>query len=177
MIRFIELQETHLEMVMRWRIKPEVTQFMLTDVEHDLNKQLQWFLKISEDATTRYWLIEYKDIPIGIINLAGIDLSNRRCSVGYYIGEQEYRSLGAMITPYLYNYIFKDMNFHKIFGEVVDGNESALKMNLFHGFRKVGTYKDHIFKNGRFYDVMLIELLSDNWLQQKRYHRYVTTFD
>jgi UDP-4-amino-4,6-dideoxy-N-acetyl-beta-L-altrosamine N-acetyltransferase len=177
MLKFIKLREDHLEMILRWRLKPEVTQYMLTDVVYDLDKQNQWFLKISQDERIRYWVIVYQNIPIGLINLAEIDLRHRRCSVGYYIGESEYRSIGAMVTPYLYNYVFKEIKLRKIHGEVVVGNENALKMNLLHGFNKVGIYKDHIFKNDRFHDVILIELLSEDWLQRKRYKQYIETFD
>ena len=57
MIQFIKLQEEHLEMVMQWRLQPEVSQYMLTDISSDFDKQLQWFQKVSYDETCRYWII------------------------------------------------------------------------------------------------------------------------
>lgn len=177
MIRFIKLQEEHLETVMVWRGKPEVSQYLFTDVEYNMKKQHQWFRKISRDDTCRYWLISYKDIPIGLINLAAIDRINLRCSAGYYIGEIGYRQLGAMIPPYLYNYVFKEMKFRKIYGELMAENKMVLQIHKMHGFRQVGIYRDHIFKNGRFHDVILIELLSESWLKQKRYQCYITELE
>ena len=35
-----------------------------------------------------------------------IDEINGKCSAGYYIGDEAYKSLGALILPYLYNYVF-----------------------------------------------------------------------
>jgi UDP-4-amino-4,6-dideoxy-N-acetyl-beta-L-altrosamine N-acetyltransferase len=173
MIRFNRLLEEHLEMVLNWRVKPEVSQYMLTDVDYDIEEQYKWFNRISSDESLRYWLISYQNVPIGLINLAAIDRINFRCTAGYYIGALEYRQLGAMIPPYLYNYVFNEMKFRKIYGEVVAGNEKVLKMHEIHGFRQVGIYRDHILKNGRFHDVVLIELLSESWLKQKRYQRYI----
>ena len=173
MIQFIKLEKEHLETVMRWRIKPEVSQYMITDVEYKLENQCRWFERIANDSTYRYWLISYQGIFIGLINLAAIDRIHLRCSAGYYIGEMEYRQLGAMIPPYLYNYVFREMKFRKIYGEVMSENKKVLQMHKMHGFRQVGVYRDHIFKNGSFHDVVLIELLSETWLEQKRYQRYV----
>ena len=177
MIKFITLQKEHLEMVLGWRVQPEVSQYLLTEVTYDLEKQHQWFEQISKDNTYRYWVIVYQDIPIGLLNLAAVDQQNLRCSAGYYIGDLRYRQLGAMIPPYLYNYIFQEMKFRKIYGEVVAGNKNILKIHQMHGFRQVGMYKDHIFKNEQFYDIILIELLSEIWLEQKRYRQYVAAFD
>ena len=176
MIQFIKLQKEHLEMVMQWRIQPEVSQHMLTDISSDFDKQLQWFQKESCDETYRYWIIVNQDIPIGVFNLAAIDPENRCCSAGYYIGELQYRSLGAMLPPYFYNYIFNEMRFHKIYGEVVSGNENVLKMHQIHGYREVGNYRDHLYKNGQYYDVILIELLAEDWGKLKKYQRCVAEF-
>jgi len=173
MIKFFNLQEEHLEMVLRWRVKPEVSEYMFTDVNYNVEKQHQWFKRICNDDTCRYWLISYQDVPIGVINLAAIDRIHLRCSAGYYIGELGYRQLGAMIPPYLYNHVFKEMKFRKIYGEVMAENKKVLQMHKMHGFREVGIYRDHIFKNGRFHDVVLIELLSESWLKQTRYQRYI----
>lgn len=177
MIQFCKLQEEHLEKVMGWRVKPEISSNMITDVEYDMKKQHRWFNSIIKDDTCRYWVVSYRNILIGLINLAVIDGKNFRCSAGYYIGELEYRQLGAEITPYLYNYVFKEMKFRKIYGEVMWGNESILTIHKLHGFRDVGIYKDHIFKNGNYFDVVLIELLSDVWLKLKKYQSYIAEFD
>ena len=177
MIKFITLQKEHLKMVLGWRVQPEVSQYLLTEVTYDLEKQHYWFERISKDNTCRYWIIVYQNIPIGLFNLAAVDQQNLNCSAGYYIGDLRYRQLGAMIPPYLYNYVFQKMKFRKIYGEVVAGNKNILKIHQMHGFRQVGVYKDHIFKNEQFYDIILIELLSEIWLEQKRYRRYVAAFD
>ena len=177
MIKFLKLQEEHLEMVLAWRIKPEISQYLLTDVQNDMEKQYQWFDRISKDDTYRYWIIAYQDIPIGLINLSEIDSKNLRCCAGYYIGELKHRQLGAMIPPYLYNYIFQEMKFRKTYGEIFAENETIIKIHEMRGYRQVGVYRDHIFKNDQFHDIILIELLSEIWLKHKKYQSYIAIFD
>ena len=178
MLKFLKMREEHLERVLNWRIRPEIKTHMLSDVKNDLIKQKQWFQKISSSNSCKYWIISYDSTLLGVINLAGIDYNHKHCTWGYYIGETDYRGLGGIIPPYLYNYIFLKMKFKKIFGEVIKGNEEIMRLHNLHGYRYVGVYKDHIIKNNKFHDVLLVELLDEAWFNlQKKYKRYIADFE
>jgi len=176
MIRFSKLKKEHMAMVLDWRIKDEVSQFMFTRIERDLKKQIDWFRAISTNSSVAYWIIEYQCKPIGLINLADIDLVSKKCNAGYYIGELEYRQISALILPYFYNYVFKDLGFNKIYGEVIDGNQNILKIHLMHGYRLVGTFKNHVLLDGLYRDVHIVELARSEWLCMPRYDRYKAEF-
>lgn len=175
--RFVKLKRDHLDLLFRWRTSENVSRFMLTQASFDIQEHYKWFERVTKDPKFRYWVIEFNNTPIGLLNLANIDETNRHLSAGYYIGEIEYCSLGAMVTPYLYNYVFTEMKFRKIYGEVVGGNVNVLKIHAMHGFREVGTYREHLFKDGCFHDIVLIELLSEDWLQKKKFEKYVASFE
>ena len=177
MIRFIKLREEHLTQVLEWRTQADVTRFMNTDIEKDLDKQKEWFNKISISRTDKYWIIEIKGILVGLISLNDIDFVNKRASWGYYIGEEKYRLYGGIIPTYFYNYIFSKYDFHKITAEVMVGNDNVVKLNLMHGYRLVGVYKDHIFKNGSFFDMNLLELLKDDWLKAGKFKKNICEFE
>lgn len=178
MLKFAKLKEADLEQVLQWRVSPDVTRFMTTDIEYNLENQKKWFAKISKDDSARYWVIELDGKPIGVINLIEIDRTHRRCSIGYYIGDVGSRSIGFMIPPYIYNYVFNNLGMHKIYGEIIEGNDNLLKMHKIHGWRQVGIFKDHVFKYGKFSDVYIVELLSDSWKElQPKFGRFVGTFE
>jgi UDP-4-amino-4,6-dideoxy-N-acetyl-beta-L-altrosamine N-acetyltransferase len=177
MLRFTKLKESDLELVLRWRLSPEVSKFMNSDIENNLDHQRSWFSRISNDPSFKYWLIVFDNKPIGVINLMDIDLTQKRCSMGYYIGEVGSRAIGFMVPPYIYNYVFNRMKLHKMFGEALDGNDNILKMHKLHGWRHVGTYTDHVFKYEKFSNVHLLELMADQWLAlQPKYGRFVADF-
>jgi UDP-4-amino-4,6-dideoxy-N-acetyl-beta-L-altrosamine N-acetyltransferase len=169
MLKFTRLQEKHLEIVLSWRIKPEINRFMLTDVENDIEKQKIWFKNISKDQRCKYWIISYNNTVIGLINLLDIDHINKRCNIGYYIGEETYKVFAGMILPYIYNYVFYEMGFNKIYGEVIENNKAIMKIHMLHGYREVGTYENHLFRDGQFQDVIIVELMKERWdsLQKK----------
>lgn len=177
MLAFRQLTEADLEMVMTWRVSPDVTRFMVSDPEYNIDNQRRWFQKISGDKTCKYWIIQMDQTPIGVINLVDIDETHRRCSIGYYIGEAKHRSIGFMIPPYIYNYVFNVLKMHKIFGEVLAGNDNLLKMHKIHGWREVGFWKDHVYKYGSFHNVHLVELMATDWAaKSEQFGRFNMTF-
>jgi UDP-4-amino-4,6-dideoxy-N-acetyl-beta-L-altrosamine N-acetyltransferase len=175
MIRFIKVREEHLEQILKWRTDPEVNRYMMTDVEYNMDNQRKWFEKISADETKKYWMVNLGK-NIGLINLTDVDWPNRRWSWGYYIGDMESRGVGGTIPPYLYNYMFNKMHFHKVWGWVMEGND-ILKLHKIHGYRIVGTMKNHVRKNDQWYDVHVVEMLRGTWVSQRRYQRYVAEFE
>lgn len=178
MFEFIRLEECHLELVLRWRTSESVTRYMFTDIEYDLAGQKEWFNRIANSPTEKYWLIEQKGTPIGIISLNGLDYANRRTSWGFYIGEERYRMYGGLVPPYLYNFVFDHLKFHKIIAEVMEGNDNVIKMHRMHGYRDVGTYKEHVYKYGRYHDTHLLELLKEQWKTiSGKYEKYVASFN
>jgi len=177
LFKFIKLSEQYIDLVFEWRTNLEVSRFLFTNISNDIEIHKQWFNKISKDQNYKYWVIVFNDIPIGIINLASIDRNNFHVSAGYYIGDLKYRSLGAMPLPYLYNYVFQKMKFKKIFGEIIAENKNVLLIHQMHGYRKVGIYKEHIFKDDKFYDVVLVELLAETWLNQNKYKNCIADFE
>jgi UDP-4-amino-4,6-dideoxy-N-acetyl-beta-L-altrosamine N-acetyltransferase len=94
-----------------------------------MENQQRWFANISNNVQFRYWVIYYKSVPIGVVNLAEIDPINLKWNAGYYIGDEDYKSLGEVILPYLYNYIFKNLGFRKIYGSVVSNNDRILQIH------------------------------------------------
>lgn len=173
----IRLREEHLEMLLNWRTQDFVSKYMLTKVDNSMENQLKWYRSISISDQFRYWVIEYKSVKIGVVNLAEIDLVNFKCNAGYYIGDENYKSLGAIILPYLYNYIFKNLGFRKIFGSVLSDNKSILQIHNIHGYRRIGYYEKHIKKGDEFLDIILVELMADVWLSKKKYSKYLAEWE
>ncbi|MCX6126871.1 MAG: UDP-4-amino-4,6-dideoxy-N-acetyl-beta-L-altrosamine N-acetyltransferase [Proteobacteria bacterium] len=178
MLRFSKLMENDLELVLKWRTQPDVTRYMNNDIEFNMANQKLWFDRLALDASSKHWLISMDERPVGVINLAGLDFSHRRCSIGYYIGEASCRAMGFMIPPYLYNFIFNNLKLNKIYGEVLEGNGNLLKMHKLHGWRVVGVLKEHVFKYGSFHDVTVVELLAADWhTLRPKYSNFTADFE
>ena len=177
MLKFLKIQEEHLALILDWRTSPDVTRYMFTDIDPDMDAQKEWRQKIQTDETSRYWIIFYQDKLIGMVYLTDMDLSNKQCTWGYYIGEASSRMLGGIIPPYLFNHVFHEMGFSKICAEIMDGNENAIKLNEMFGFKLVDQRENQIHKYDKDHDVFAYELLSSAWDSSGRYKKFVAEFE
>jgi hypothetical protein len=174
------MREEDLQKVLDWRVKPDVAQFMLTEVAYDMVRQHRWFQRIDASPNDEYWIIESDRTPVGVLSLSEIDRANRHATWGLYLGEKMNSPVGGMIPVYFYNYVFAraDLNLHKLHGKVLENNTSMLKMHETCGYRQVGIHKDHVMRDGKFMDVHVVELLRDIWLAQgNRFARHTAEFE
>lgn len=171
MIAFVPLYEAALPQVLGWRSDAEISRYLFTDIEPDLEQQQCWFQNISSDPCCRHWLIRCNDQEIGLAYLSEIDYTNRRCSCGFYIGKKCFQRYGGVILPGIVNYVFEELEFNKIYGEVMAGNDNVIKLHEIHGYRQVGVWQQHVFKYGAWYDVHLFELLRSRWQELNSHYR------
>ncbi|OAS14501.1 UDP-4-amino-4,6-dideoxy-N-acetyl-beta-L-altrosamine N-acetyltransferase [Paenibacillus oryzisoli] len=177
-MEFLKVKEEHLEQILKWRTSEHITQYMFTDIEYSLDNQKRWFEYISCDTSSKYWIIASKGQLIGLVSLSNIDWQNLRAYWAYYIGDTKYNMVGAMIGPYVYNYAFQKLGFHKLLGEVMSHNENVKKIHLKHGCTEVGYYREHIYKSGSFYDVYIYEMLASEWIKNgEQLKRFVGSFE
>ncbi|MDH4157929.1 MAG: UDP-4-amino-4,6-dideoxy-N-acetyl-beta-L-altrosamine N-acetyltransferase [candidate division Zixibacteria bacterium] len=176
-MRFLKVQPEHLEMLMNWRTRPEVTRYMFTDIEADMESQQQWFARTASDDCFRHWVIEYRGEPIGWLALNDIDWAEKKAFTGFYIGEPGYGMVSSFVLAYLYNHAFSRMGLEKLYAAVMEGNDNMMKFHRLHGFVHVEKKEKHIEKYGRRHDVEIFELTKDSWsARRQRYGKYVAEF-
>lgn len=162
-MKWIPIEEQHLQQILDWRTSEEITQFMFTDIEYSLENQKKWLNTIRADKNGRYWLMEYRGDIIGYISITEIDWKHKRGSWNFYIGNMKYAMLAGFLGAYMYNYTFTELGLEKLIGEVMDINEGVQKLHIKQGARAVGVYKRHICKNGVWHDVHVFEMTKACW--------------
>lgn len=155
--------------LLTWRNSPEVAAYMYTDhhisqAEHD-----RWFATARTARDRRFWMIEMDDKPVGLANLAGIDLAARRCDWAYYLGDPATRGkgLGSKIEYVVLRHVFEAMGFNKLWCEVLLDNEAVWKLHETFGFTREAHYREHVWKGGRFQDVVGLGMLEADWRRMK----------
>ncbi len=168
------LKKEDLALVMDWRMRPYITQYMYTDPLLTMDSQLAWFSRISEDPSQINWIINCDGQPAGLINLVEIDRVNSRCVWGYYVAEKEFRSfkLAMYLEWNLYDYVFETLGLHKLCNETFTANQQVVKLHQLCGSKEDGVLRDHICKNGVYYDVSMGSILADEWAEKKKTVKY-----
>jgi UDP-4-amino-4,6-dideoxy-N-acetyl-beta-L-altrosamine N-acetyltransferase len=138
---------------------------MYTDHLISPDEHARWFAAAMAAADRRYWIIELDGEPVGLANLAGIDAARRRCEWAYYLAEPQTRGrgVGAVVEFMVIDHVFKDLGLHKLWCEVLIDNEAVWKLHESFGFVREALYRDHVWKAGRFQDVVGLGLLESDW--------------
>jgi UDP-4-amino-4,6-dideoxy-N-acetyl-beta-L-altrosamine N-acetyltransferase len=148
-----------------WRNRPEVAAYMYPDHHISPDEHARWFASAMAASDRAYWIIELDGDPVGLANLAGIDPSRRRCEWAYYLAEPSVRGrgVGAAVEFAMIDHVFGGLGLHKLWCEVLADNEAVWKLHESFGFRREALYRDHVWKAGRFQDVVGLGLLAADW--------------
>tara|TARA_B100000989_G_scaffold126781_1_gene94079 strand:+ start:3407 stop:3961 length:555 start_codon:yes stop_codon:yes gene_type:complete len=89
---------------------------------------------------------------IGNCSLTNIDWINRKAQYGRLIGitNQKTKGCGTEALKLLQAYAFKKLNLNSLWTGVNEKNIGSIKSNLKSGMKKVGSFPESIFYNGKF---------------------------
>lgn len=171
-IELREITKDDLEMIRLWRNSKEVSQYMYTENQISTEEQQKWFDRISHDKTSMYWIIQYDTKPLGVVSISEINKVFDSCFWAFYLGDSSVRGvgIGAKVEYHIISYVFDTLQLNKLCCEVLTTNEKVIKMHEKFGFRKEAYYRDHVLKNGQYYDVIGLAILKRDWQQIKEYH-------
>ena len=148
-----------------WRNSPEVSAYMYTDHKISQAEHDRWFAGALGAEDRRYWIIEMDGEPVGLANLARIEPAARRCEWAYYLGEASTRGkgLGSRIEYIVLRYVFEVAGLNKLWCEVLLENKGVWRLHERFGFTREALFREHVFKGGRFQDVVGLGLLRRDW--------------
>lgn len=107
--------------------------------------------------------------PIGITSLVNIDWKNRNAECIIDIGEKEYwgQGFGKESLSLLLQYAFLELNLKRVGLKVYSFNERAINLYTNLGFSKEGEIRENIFRNGSWYNTIIMGLLSEEYTKVK----------
>ena len=151
------------DLVLRWRSDQAIGRVMYSQI-NDLNidAQIKWFRQIVASTSHEYWIIERRDSPIGVVNLANISPENSRTDWAFYIGESQFRGtgVGALVEYAIIYYVFSELKLSKLCCQVLSNNLEVIKMHRKFGFTDEGLLKNHFLRDGAWLDLHLFAMWS-----------------
>lgn len=102
---------------------------------------------------------------IGHVGLYKIDGIAKKAEYGILIADDNSRGkgYGTMCTKMMVDYAFHELGMHKVTAEVLSENAPSVAMFKKCGFSIDGCLRDDVFKNGRYYDVLSMSILSEEY--------------
>jgi RimJ/RimL family protein N-acetyltransferase len=118
------------------------------------------YLAVSEKQTGKF---------CGYCNARNINYLNRNAEVGVILHKNA-RGLGLFkeISFMFYDYLFFEINLHKVYSFVIQSNEIAIETDKKIGFIVEGLLKEHIYQDGLYKDVYFVSLYKNIFLEKNK---------
>lgn len=174
------LTRPDLEYVSRWSHDPAVTEFMYLGTVPSyievLEREYDEMIAALPGNLTQghsypahiIFVLCAEGAPIGIVGLFDINWMARIAELRAYIGEPDYRGGGRIHEAYqlILGYAFHRLNLRRVVAGVREGHVAAVVALKRVGFVQEGCFREHYERDGRFYDVLPVALLSKDYYAQ-----------
>lgn len=166
---FRPIQDTDLKTVFDWRNSERIRRVSYHDHLITMDEHRRWFKNLQADSTRRTFIFEENHRPLGTVNIVDIDLKNKRCRWGFYLGEEDLKKgTGTEMAKFALDYIFDAIELEKVCAEAFDWNEASIVYHLKLGFQREGLLRKHQLKDGQLQDLVLFGLLKSDWFKRRK---------
>tara|TARA_B110000037_G_C17113306_1_gene502715 strand:- start:2258 stop:2764 length:507 start_codon:yes stop_codon:yes gene_type:complete len=140
-----------IELLRQWRNSDLVSDYMFFQEEINLAMQTKWFESLHSENDF-YFIIEYKQTPIGLINIKNIDWQKKQGEAGLFVALEKYRNtpLAIYASLALLTDCFEEKQLEWIFAKVKNNNLHTIAYNQSLGFRKLEGEK-YVLTKERYY--------------------------
>jgi len=103
---------------------------------------------------------------IGDVGIHFFDANKKQVGIGYTL-DKNYQGKGYMTEALiaLINYLFIDLDKHRITASIDPDNVKSIKLVEKLGFRKEGHFKKSFLANGQWVDDLVFAILKEEWLE------------
>lgn len=164
------VQESDLQWLADLRNHPETWPFLGTLNFTNLPKQQDWFVKSSKDPKQMNLIFCEKkgNERLGFVRIDEIDPVNGSVRVGGDIHPAfRGKGLGKEMYKLIFRLTFDQLRMHRVWLLVTCYNERAQALYEKIGMKKEGKYREAIFRDGRYYDYIIMSILESEYHPRK----------
>jgi UDP-4-amino-4,6-dideoxy-N-acetyl-beta-L-altrosamine N-acetyltransferase len=159
-----------IDLFILWLNDEEVRQYLsrMTPLNRTREKEFIENLYKDEREIVLGIVVKENDQLIGNIALHKISIPFRNAGLGIFIGDKSCwsKGYGTEALNLMLGYGFDQLNLHRIFLTVLSFNARAIHTYEKVGFKREGSFRDHIYRNGKYHDLYYMGILEDEWRDQ-----------
>lgn len=134
------------------------------------NNELEWIAKMYpiEYPLNIFFVIEeiVTKLFVGYCSASNINYVNSNAHVGFFFhkkgrGKGYYKEASILF----YGYLFNEINLHKVYTYVLTYNDISIQSCKGIGFKEDGIMREHIYQSGRYHDVIMLSLTTQDFFQ------------
>ena len=168
MVRLREYHKEDIPTVWKYVNDPEIKRTLVPGIPFPwkLEEEEKWYEEQNAKGDTYNFAIEKKadGTYIGGCGINNVDWKNSVATVGIFLGKDFLsQGYGTDAMKVLVKFIFDQMNIHKVILHVFSFNKRAIRSYEKVGFRIEGTLREQIYRDGKYYDEVIMGILKEDW--------------
>lgn len=166
-----KLTHDKIELVRNWRNDPKIQQTMFFQDYITSEMQEKWFSRINNE-NNYYFIVEYNDEEIGLINIKDIDYLEKTGETGVFIYEDKYLGTDISYRAHLvmFDYIFDYLRLENTYAHIRKDNNIAIRFSIFLGALK----SEH---NSNATDCEIYIITKDSYFSNKNRKRFLLKYN
>lgn len=174
-LRAIEAED--LPLLNKWANDPEIQSKLAGwHFPTSMNDQRKWLDGLSCTSNNQRFAIEAPDLGlIGTANLVDIDWRNRHGFHGMMLGDGDIRGKGYGVDTIMavMRYAFDELGLNRLDGAMVETNATSIHVYCQKcGWTEEGRRRGWFYRNGRYYDQVIVGVTRDDYYQLISENRY-----
>lgn len=146
-----------------------VRKWMYTDHVIGVTEHLDWINRLRKDKS---WIVmaalDEQQRPLGAISLRDVDSLHKKVEGAFYLTENTRGGLGAAIEYAIIEFVFQTLELEKMNVEVLEGNQSVVKLHKKFLYKEEGFKRSNIVKADQRLGVHLLGLTKADWLAGRK---------
>lgn len=159
------LCDDDVERLRNWRNHPDIFPYHFTCHHTSQIEQRKWYESYTANQYYFIYIIENEAREaIGYTILKDLDHKNRQAEIGLYLdSKNQGKGYGSDAFRSLIRYGFQELNLHRLYLQVIDFNEKAIKMYEKLGFHIDGRLRESYFTQKRYCDIVVMSILESEF--------------
>lgn len=141
---------------------------MYSDRLISLEEHMSWIkgLRLNE---RNFVFVVFSSIgkALGVVSLQNYEVNQKKSSWAFYLDEDVRGGIGAFIEFNFLDFSFIKLGLEKLNCEVIESNQSVIKLHKKFYFLEEGLRRSEIIKNDKRVGVILLGLLKEEWLSNR----------
>lgn len=156
MFKLNSINKDDLKLLLQWRNSKRIRKNMLNNQIISWKSHCAWFERLQNSKDKEFFLFSIDGKKVGLVSFIDINLENKNCSWGFYIGEKTApKGSGTLMAYYALNHIFDKYDLYKINSVVFRFNKIGIEFHKNLKFNITGT-----LTKGQYKDLVLFGLLK-----------------
>lgn len=168
MTRLRPLEKEDAPQLKIWMNDPEVAQFLMRVFPVTLQEEEEWIENIKKRTPKDvvFGVETLEGTLIGTMGLHNIELIHGLATTGAVIGDKKFwgKGYGFDAKMLVLDFAFNTLSLRKVTSDVLAFNERSKRYLEKTGYKRVGQFKEHLFRDGMYHDLIIMEIFREEWL-------------